>query len=104
RPSRELDELLHFRLRNLLTLPFRAPTVLRWGLSSLASLLDAHVRDPRLKAILAGQCGDHGLPPSLAPAPLHCAVAAHYFDGGYYPRGGGAAIPRAMIRALRRAG
>jgi phytoene dehydrogenase-like protein len=104
RVGRELETLMALRLRDLPLLPFRAPTVLRWGLSSLASMLDAHVRDPRLKAILAAQCGDHGLPPSMAPAALHCAVASHYFEGGFYPRGGGAAIPRAMIRALRRAG
>src|SRR5206468_3338299 len=63
-----------------------------------------HVRDPLLRAILAAQCGNHGLPPSLAPAALHAAVAAHYFDGGYYPKGGGCAIPRAFIRGLQRAG
>ncbi len=28
----------------------------------------------------------------------------HYFDGGWYPRGGGAAIPRAFLRAFKRAG
>jgi phytoene dehydrogenase-like protein len=31
-------------------------------------------------------------------------VQSHYFDGGYYPRGGAASIPRAFIRALKRAG
>jgi len=35
---------------------------------------------------------------------VHASVVAHYFDGGYYPRGGGGAIPRAYLRALRRAG
>jgi phytoene dehydrogenase-like protein len=29
---------------------------------------------------------------------------AHYYDGGYYPMGGGFAIPRAFVRALKRAG
>ncbi len=105
RLSHELDELSEIRSAwQLATLPFRCPTVARWGLRTAASLLDAHVRDPLLRAFLAGQCGDHGLPPSMAPAAVHAAVQAHYFDGGYYPRGGGAAIPRAFIRALRRAG
>jgi phytoene dehydrogenase-like protein len=104
RLNRELGAFLSFKPRDLLLLPWKAPTVARWGFSSLRALLDAHVQDPHLRAILAGQCGDHGLPPSLAPAPLHAATAAHYFDGGYYPRGGGAAIPRAFIHALKRAG
>jgi phytoene dehydrogenase-like protein len=38
------------------------------------------------------------------PALIHAAVQSHYFGGGYYPRGGGGALPRAFIRALRRAG
>src|SRR5262249_17533382 len=63
-----------------------------------------HVRDPLLRAILAAQAGDHGLPPSEAPALLHASIAHHYFGGGFYPKGGGGAIPRAFIRALRRAG
>lgn len=35
---------------------------------------------------------------------IHASVQAHYFGGGYYPRGGGATLPRAFIRALKRAG
>src|SRR5207302_2787026 len=101
----ELNALFEFKgLLDLLTLPVRAPAVARWGLSSASSLLSKHVRDPRLRAILAAQSGDHGLPPSLAPAPVHASVAAHYFGGGFYPRGGGFTIPRAFVRALRRAG
>jgi phytoene dehydrogenase-like protein len=76
----------------------------RWGLRSAASFVGAYVRDPHLKAILLSQCGDHGLPPSMAPAPVQAAVTNHYFEGGWYPRGGGFAIPRAFVRALKRAG
>ncbi len=91
-------------LSDFVQLPWRAPTLARWGLRSARALIDGHVHDPLLRAVLAAQCGDHGLPPSLAPAPLHAAVTNHYIDGGYYPRGGAASIPRAFIRALKRAG
>ena len=105
RISSELDVLFEIRgLSDVLKIPFKAPTVARWGLRSAKALLDAHVRDPRLRAILMAQAGDHGLPPSLAPAAVHASVQAHYFDGGWYPRGGGFAIPRAFVRALKRAG
>lgn len=105
RMSRELGAFAKIRgLRDLPKLAMRAPTVLRWGLRSAKALIDACVRAPRLRAILAGQAGDHGLPPSMAPAAVHTSVAAHYFDGGYYPRGGGYTIPRAFVRALKRAG
>jgi all-trans-retinol 13,14-reductase len=87
-----------------LKIPFRAPTFTRWLLRDAKTLIDAHVREPRLAAILASQSGDHGLPPSLAPAPVHAAVVGHYIDGGYYPRGGAHSLPRAFILALKRAG
>jgi len=89
---------------DVLKLPFRAPSVLRWGLSSTASLIDSCVRDPVLKAVLVAQAGDHGLPPTMAPAPVHASVAAHYFEGGWYPRGGAYVLPRAFVRALEKAG
>ncbi|MBI4614159.1 MAG: NAD(P)/FAD-dependent oxidoreductase [Planctomycetes bacterium] len=100
--GRELPALVEFRgLRDFAWLPFRAPNVARWGFSTLSSLLRRHVRDPLLAAILSTQCGDHGLPPSIAPAVLHASIAAHYLEGGWYPRGGGFAIPRAFVRAIR---
>ncbi len=103
--SDQLNALFEFKgALDLLALPWRAPAVARWGFSSAASLLDKYVRDPMLRAILAAQSGDHGLPPSRAPAPVHASVTAHYFDGGWYPRGGAWVMPRAFIRALERAG
>jgi phytoene dehydrogenase-like protein len=90
--------------RDLLALPGKAARVARWGLSSLHSLFEQTVRDPLLRAILAAQSGDHGLPPSLAPAALHAGLVNHYFDGGWYPRGGAFTLPRAFVRGLKRAG
>ncbi len=81
-----------------------ATLVLRWARSSGQDMIDNFVSDPMLKAILAGQAGDHGLPPSQVSAFVQAGVTRHYFDGGYYPRGGGFAIPRAFVRALKRAG
>jgi phytoene dehydrogenase-like protein len=103
--SDELGKLVSMRgLGDLVKLPWRAPTTARWGLRTAGALIDHHVREPRLRAILGGQSGNHGLPPSQVSAPVHAAVIAHYFDGGWYPKGGAAALPRALIRALRKAG
>ena len=103
-----MDELpLLSRVRGLgdaLRLPYRARHILRWATRSGASLINHFVNDPVLRAILAAQSGDHGLPPSLVSAPVHAGVTQHYFDGGYYPLGGALAIPRAFSRALKRAG
>ncbi|MFQ5615934.1 MAG: phytoene desaturase family protein, partial [Anaerolineales bacterium] len=82
----------------------RSPALVRWGLRSGQDLIEHYVSDPLLKAILAGQSGDHGSPPSLVSATIHAGIVHHYFEGAYYPLGGGFAIPRAFVRALKRAG
>jgi all-trans-retinol 13,14-reductase len=100
----EMDHEMDARSwRERITLPFRASHVSRWALRSAQSMIDTHVRDPLLRAILAAQAGDHGMAPSRAPGVLHAAVTKHYLNGGYYPRGGGSAIPLAFLRALKRA-
>ena len=91
-------------IRDYLTVPFQAGTAVRWGFRSAQAMINHHVSDPVLRAILAGQSGDHGLPPSMVSAAVHAGVTTHYFDGGYYPRGGACASPRAFVRALQRAG
>ncbi len=89
---------------DVVKLPSRAAPIVQWGLRSGQDLINHFVSDPVLKGILAGQSGDHGLPPSQVSAMVHAGVVSHYFDGGYYPRGGAFAIPRAFVRALKRAG
>jgi phytoene dehydrogenase-like protein len=103
--TREISQIMEIRsvgdgVRTVL----RSPNLARWGLRSAKALIDAHARDPFLRAILAGQSGNNGLPPSMAPAVLHAGVTGHYLRGGWYPRGGAYTIPRAFVRALRRAG
>lgn len=95
------------RIKNLRRLPQTigaTATALRWVSHSGQDLLDHYISDPVLKGVLSGQAGDHGLPPSRVSAFFHAGVTYHYLNGGYYPRGGGFAIPRAFVRALKRAG
>ena len=76
----------------------------KYGLFNLKRVLNWFIKDPMLKGVLNAQCGDHGLPPSLVSFPLHCAVMDHYFNGAYYPMGGGAGIVKAMTKAITRHG
>lgn len=102
RIARELDRGMEVRgVLDAARLPLRMPTLLRYGLVSVRRVLDGFFDDPVLKAILAIQGGDYGLPPDRAPMALHASVAAHYFHGGFYPMGGGRALPRAFVRALK---
>ena len=87
-----------------LTIPYRTRYLGKYGLFSLKRVIDWHIKDPLLKKVLNVQCGDHGLPPGKAPFPLHCALMQHYFNGGYYPMGGGAGIVKAMTKAIKKHG
>lgn len=71
---------------------------------TLAEVLDATVRDPLLKAVLAGQHGDYGLPPSQVSAMLHLGLQGHYFRGAYYPKGGGQVIADKITERLEELG
>lgn len=72
--------------------------------ATIAQVFDAiGVRDPALRAVMLGQSGDYGLPPSKVSAMLHLGLAGHYFRGAYYPEGGGQVIAdrlAARIEAL----
>jgi all-trans-retinol 13,14-reductase len=87
-----------------ITIPFRTRHMGKYGLFSLKRVIDWHIKDPLLKAVLNIQCGDHGLPPFKASFPIHCVVMNHYFQGGFYPMGGGAGIVKVMTNALKRNG
>ncbi len=82
----------------------KAVSILKWARRSGQDLIDSFVSDPVLKGVLAGQSGDHGMPPSQVSAFVHAGIVTHYLDGGYFPMGGAFAIPRAFVRALKKAG
>jgi all-trans-retinol 13,14-reductase len=102
RDLKKVDDLLEFPA--VLRVPFRAPALLLWGFRTLNALLEREIGDPLLRAILAAQCGNHGLAPSEVSLPLHAGMHFHYMDGAFYPEGGGRSIPRALIRGLKRHG
>ncbi|MEN8243046.1 MAG: NAD(P)/FAD-dependent oxidoreductase, partial [Chloroflexota bacterium] len=79
-------------------------TVLRWSLATGKQIVEHFISDPILQAVLYGQAGDHGMPPSQVSAPIQMGITDHYFDGAYYPMGGGGALPKAFVRALKAAG
>jgi phytoene dehydrogenase-like protein len=91
-------------LSNPLKAAVGAGSVLKWMRATGADFINAHVSDPVLRGVLAAQAGDHGLPPSQVSAFVHAGITHHYFDGGYYPLGGAFTIPRAFVRALKKAG
>ena len=87
-----------------LLLPILAPRIVFHGLRPLSQMISRYVRDPFLKTILEARSGDHGMDPSEVPIAQHVAIEAHYWEGAWYPRGGGAAIPRAFLKRLKEMG
>lgn len=87
-----------------ITVPFRTKNFGKFALFPLKKVIDWHIKDPLLKAVLNIQCGDHGLAPQRACFPVHCSVMYHYFDGGFYPMGGGSGIIKAMTNGLKKNG
>lgn len=87
-----------------ITIPYRTRHLGKYALFSLKKVIGWFIKDPLLKNVLNIQCGDHGLPPSRASFPLHCCLMDHYFQGGFYPMGGGAAIVKAMTKAIKKHG
>ena len=91
------------------TLPAPFGALLAWpgrglALQTTQSVLDHRFRDPRLKALLASQWGDYGLPPRFSAFVIHAMIVQHYFDGGYYPVGGARVIADAIVPIITAAG
>ncbi len=57
-----------------------------------------------LIAVLTGQFGDYGLPPSRSSFAMHAAVAGHYLGGAWYPIGGAGSIAKAFAPVIEQAG
>lgn len=72
--------------------------------ATLNELLDSCTDNIQLRAVMAGQNGDYGLPPSKVSAALHAGLTNHYFQGAYYPRGGGQVIADRLSETIEQAG
>jgi phytoene dehydrogenase-like protein len=66
--------------------------------------LERHFRSRELKALLATQWGDYGLPPKQSAFALHALVVGSYLNGGWFPEGGAGRIARTIEPAIEAAG
>jgi all-trans-retinol 13,14-reductase len=66
--------------------------------------LDKHFRSPLLRALLASQWGDYGLPPSRSAFAIHAQIVSHYLHGAWFPQGGSSRIARTFERGIERQG
>lgn len=76
----------------------------KWASMTTSEYLDEHFKDPRLKAILPAQWGDHGLPPSQSSFVIHALIASHYLYGAWYPVGTSKTIADSIVPIIENAG
>ncbi|MEK8018585.1 MAG: NAD(P)/FAD-dependent oxidoreductase [Candidatus Parabeggiatoa sp.] len=97
-------------LAEVFPLPLRLPVQLlnrfykNKALQTTEDYLSQHFQDEKLKALLASQWGDYGLPPSQSAFVIHAAIVHHYFNGGYYPVGGAQKIAKNIRAVVEKAG
>ena len=67
-----------------------------WG-----QMVDARIRDPKLKAIISNLWGYYGLPPSLLSCYYYALPTFGYLaGGGFYPRGRSQQISNALVKYI----
>ncbi|MCF8459271.1 MAG: NAD(P)/FAD-dependent oxidoreductase [Flavobacteriales bacterium] len=67
-------------------------------------VLDEITDNQELKAVLAGQYGDHGMPPGESSFAIQSVVNKHYWKGGAFPVGGCQRIAETIIPVIEKAG
>jgi len=87
---------------------FAAPLMqkgfLHYSDRTTAEVLGSITTNPELIAVLTGQWGDYGLPPSQSSFGMHALVARHYFGGAAYPVGGASQIAASIAPVIEQAG
>jgi phytoene dehydrogenase-like protein len=79
--------------------------LLWWSGATFEQFMDSCTKNPRLRAVMAGQHANYALPPSRASVLAGVGIALHYVEtGGYFPRGGGQAIADALAASIERNG
>lgn len=84
--------------------PLMRSRFLRYAGRTTAQVLKQFTSNQELIAVLTGQWGDYGLPPSQSSFGIHAVVAAHYLDGAAYPVGGASEIAAGIAPIIERAG
>jgi all-trans-retinol 13,14-reductase len=90
---------------NPMTFPQDFPYLFKAVSMTWGEMVDAHLSDPRLKAIVSWQSGYYGLPPSRLSCFYYALPVIGYLTrGGYYPRGRSQAISDALVRFIETRG
>lgn len=97
--SRELGELSAKKGQvDMMRFPQDYPQVFRFSGSTWGMIVDAKIRDPKLKGIISSLWCYYGLPPSKLASIYYAMPTYSYLtDGGFYPRGRSQTISNAFV-------
>ena len=91
--SEIFQEFMHFpaamRWQDWLLMPFRSPKLFRYARATLASVIDKHIANPRLKSVYPILYPYLALPPSRLPFFIWACMMASYIEQGAYSCKGG---------------
>jgi all-trans-retinol 13,14-reductase len=89
-------------IRSMLRFVRAAPAIAAVGQLPLTWLFAACRLSPLARAVIVGESGDYGAPPSRTSVALHGGFLDHYLTGGaWYPRGGGQVVPAHLIDVIQ---
>ncbi len=79
-------------------MPVDYPHLVRSAGQTWGTMMDAHIKDARLRAIVSALWGYYGLPPSKLASFYYALPTLGYLEeGGYYPKGRSQKISDAMV-------
>jgi all-trans-retinol 13,14-reductase len=77
---------------------------LKYSDMTTLEMLSTFTSNKKLIGVLCGQYGDYGLPPAQSSFAMHAILVNHYFNGGYFPKGGSAKIAEYIYPQITAAG
>jgi len=81
--------------------PVTFPFLFKYYNKTWKDMLDARLKDPKLRAIISAQWGYYGLPPSKLVSFYYALPAISYLTGGgYYPKGRSQTISNALVKFI----
>ncbi len=110
---RDIEDVLLWFQRNEIVK--NLPMLLKWlipiirkenpyALMTTRDYLTQRFHNEKLRAIVASQWGDYGLPPSQSAFCVHAILVNHFFNGAAYPVGSAEAIAENIIPIIEAAG
>ena len=76
----------------------------KWWSKTTAEVLGQITNNKKLKAALCAIWGYYGAAPSESSFAIHALVVRHFWNGGFYPKGGSSSIAEHLLSTVRESG